>query len=707
MNRKLTLSAVLSLALSVAAPVCHADSFKNLLLRITDFGSPARDSLVTADFTGDGNDEIFMISNNTAVLLIALAQDVNGFSPVQHFRLPIQNGSRSELHVVQDNSEPRLVLVTTQGTNPVTSEVRVYSGWPLRQQLVYSIAPGHFASAVGDLNNDGVVELVVNTLGETYGLRLNDGQWLWSVPTDIATDIVLANLDSDPALEMVLAGYPPGKVYDGSSHELEWSWQDGFGRYLAAGNIGTDGTPAFVGALDWTYFTVFGGVPWSPSWNFQRFDIDAVLVANVDGSGADEIIQGDGQWGSINIIDSQNHSLRRSIPNPGHGTAALAVAKTQSSSGKDVVFAPARASQQNATVLRMARSSDGEILRDLISDAGGIGATTIGDLDGDGAADLVVANSTASQGRIHVIDRDTGREKWLSPSGVGNANDPFYIQPRFLFQTQLDNDAPLELVVAGNGGGDGRIIVLDGQTKEIQLQIGDYSNSRPIPSRGVAGAVLLDYDTDGFKDIALITQPTSTGESGVRVHVLSLRTGQMLWESDRLGQGFATARGIFVQPGSSQKLLVAVLPEGLYAFGVESQLLEWMHSIPCKRAIYAGLAPAGPEIVVEDNIGLVTHLDASTLTTRRSYPLREPSRGILPQQDAPYLLFAESDGLSLRTMEGVLLGKAKDAIAQNGPSAVSVTWNGSTFDVLTGLDFGYVLHTLNTNSIFANSFESK
>ena len=679
--------------------------FDKQFVRVTDYGSMTRNGLATADFSGDGIDEIFLTTTDQVPLLIALTQEPGALRAASLFPLPAANGVQSELHIWQGADGPTLVAVSRSDYLQSSSLVRIYGGWPLRETTSYAIPSGLSGSAVGDLNNDGVAELVAMIGGQTQVLNLSDGQFQWSLPTT-GQDILLANLDGDSALEIAIAGVP-GRIYDGVTRQLDWSYPDGFGSYLAAGRIGSGGSVGFVGALDWGYFTAFQGTPWSPIWDFSVFDIDAVAVANLDGTGADEIIQGDGQWGSINIIDAQTRLLRLAIPNPGHGIAALSAVKTTNAPGKDIVFSPNSTSGSNNAFLRVVRSSNGQTLYELRSDGAGVGATAIGDLDADGQVELVIASSSSEPGRMRVIDRDTGTEEWLSPPGSGNANDPFYIVPRFLFQTQLDNDTAMELVVAGNSIYAGRIIVLDGLTKSVELQIGDYSNSRPLDARSIVGAVLVDYDGDGFKDLAVATSPTTSGENGARLHVFSLRTGAKLWESIRMGAGFSTAVGVHLQQDAGHDVLVAALPDGLRAFGVQSQLLEWTHTAQIRRAVYLPDAPGGAEILLEDDDGTVSHLDAASRLTRRSYQLTEPSTTIVPVPGAARIVVGGPESLALMTLDGTVLGVAPEVITAFGlPSPVAVAPAGSRFDVLSGTPFGYTFHKLDLDGIFQGNFEA-
>ncbi len=239
----------------------YADAFERQYYRMTDYGVVMRGGLATADFTGDGIDELFVASNNPLPLLIAFKQDVSALKVTSISPLASSSGGATQLHIWQGANGPQLISVSGNGWQGQGSTVRIFAGWPLSMVTTYDIPAGLAGSAVGDLNGDGQAELVALVGQQTQAFRLSDGVLLWTLPNS-ATNIVLANLDADPALEIVLAG-TIGLVFDGVTRTQEWSYPDGFGSYLAAGNVNS-GTPGFVGANDWGYFTIFRGAPWSP-----------------------------------------------------------------------------------------------------------------------------------------------------------------------------------------------------------------------------------------------------------------------------------------------------------------------------------------------------------------------------------------------------------------------------------------------------------
>ena len=68
---------------------------------------------------------------------------------------------------------------------------------------------------------------------------LTSGAQLWSAPvgTSYYASLHVAQLDADPALEIVLSGMP-GTIVDGATRATEWAYKDGFAQLLEHGRFG-------------------------------------------------------------------------------------------------------------------------------------------------------------------------------------------------------------------------------------------------------------------------------------------------------------------------------------------------------------------------------------------------------------------------------------------------------------------------------------
>ncbi len=687
-----------ALALLQLGTAAMAYPFQTRSVRVTDYGSVMQNGLATADFTGDGIDEIFIATTVDTPLLIAMTQELLALRPAQVFPLPSGSYVLTTLHVWHAADGPVLISVTASDLPQLPSSVRLYRGWPLALVNGYMLPSNLSGVAIGDLESDGAPELVASIGGETRIFSLSDGQ-LQGTLAVAANRILVANLDSDPAAEIVFAT-TPGRVFDGVTRLQEWSYPDPFGDYLAAGRIGSNGAIGFVGAQDWGYFTVFRSTPWSPVWDYGVSDIDGIAIHDLDGVGADEIIQGDGQGGGIRIIDSQTRALRLAFWHEGRGVAALGAVKTAIASGKEVILAAG--SVTNGMTLSVMRSSDGGNVYQLQSDQGGIGATSIGDIDADGQVELVAASSGFDPARIRVVNATTGADEWLSPPDTFFAGDPFQLSTRFLFQTQLDADPAVELVVVGQRSHSARVLVVDGITKAVQLQIGRNLPGEPLDSVEIGGAALVDYGGDSRTELAIVTR---SFQLGVRIQVFSLLTGAVLWNSSPIGQAFGLPRGLHLQRSAGHEVLVAALPDGLRAFGVQSQALEWSHPAQIHRAVYLADAPGSAEILIETSLGAVTHIDAETRVVRRNYQLAGPTTAIAAVPGSPHLVVGHAASVSLVALDGTVIGSAPDLYGTSGPSPVAFTAGLGGMHVLTGTGFGYVLRKLDPDGVFGAGFE--
>lgn len=287
---------------------------------------------------------------------------------------------------------------------------------------------------------------------------------------------------------------------------------------------------------------------------------------------------------------------------------------------------------------------------------GVLSPVALGDVDGDGHDELVLASNQFAYfgpGVIEIFDADTGLLEWQSPAIAGNGNDPFAIATARILLVPHNSDAAMDIILAGSNGYDGRIVVMDGATKVAKLQIGSYA-SGPMGSRYLMDAALVDFDDDGVPDYLAATQPSDTGSSGAELQVFSGIDGHPLWTSVQMGSGFASIDGVLVTGAASDPSseLIAVLPGSLRAYNIQTRLLDWTLLVAADGATYIPFGAAGAEIAVFQHSGSVTFYDAVTQTYLRAFTLSAPVNAIAPLNGEIGKLLVASDG-AIDLVDGV------------------------------------------------------
>jgi hypothetical protein len=705
LNRSLIAAAFLASTCSSTASVTPLEQ-RSLI--VWDYGRV--NGMDAADFNGDGIPELAFTGGADGSLVVLLGRPAGQWKTLQALKLdPLSYGDGHFVPLVWARTAPQLpalVMVQVRAWWNGPSNAIVLEGWPLRETRRFGLNSSVNAATIADANGDGSVELITVSDAGTFAHRLNDGTVAWSIASGGA-DVLVGPFGSSPVPRIIVAG-AVGRVFDGSTKALVWSYPDGFGAYLTAGTFEPGGPRKLVGARDWDRFTVFGADPWSPLWDFSRFDIDAVASADLDGDGVDEIILGDGQWGGVNAIDAQTRTIRFSVELPGHGTAALAAVDVTGDGNPEIVFAPRSNYGTGNIALRIANGKTGGILHDLASIEGGARALAVDDLFGDGIARMI--STSTGRGGIALRDMATGVAEWISPESW-NANDPFYMTATFVRTTQLDADPAREVVLAGEATYDGRIVVFDPVTKAVQRQIGTYA-SGPMRSRGIRGAELFDFDGDGRDDLVVATEANTTGASGVKLHVFSLLTGEVLWESVTMGSGFANSRGVLVLPAApgTDALLIAALPTGLRAYNARTRLLEWTLEADVRAAALCSNCAEGTHFLLAGNDGQLRVFDAATRTLKMQFEvgLVDDIRP-LPGQE---LLLKVENRLRVIDMAGKVLaesgpvgsGAGSGAASISGGSLVTIS-RSQGVEILAGTAEGFASFLYTPGRIFGDGFE--
>lgn len=683
------LLALVSLHAAVASDATQSRPFESKVHRATVLAPVWSGGVVAADFDADGIDEVVTVTSSTTPAIIVYSNSQRTMEQRQIIELPDPSDPQTRLHVWHSPQGPRLVSVSDR--------VDVYGGWPLRLLSSHNHV-GDTHGVVADVDADGEVELLTPQFSAITATRL-DGTLLWRIP--ISGVMAVENLDADPALEIIVTGIAGvgGRVYDGATRLPEWTYASGYGSTVIGGKVGRNGSGGFVGAGSPSGFSVFGASPWAQIWEEPRYRNDALGVFNLDGIGADEIVTGDFSLNVLRIFDSQTGVLRRQIQVQRSGRGEFAAPRVRRGDQRHLVLATILSNQSSGAVV-LVDPSTGVVTKSLTTDSQGIHASIMDDVDGDGQLDLVMDSSIG--GPVRIADIHTGDDVWLAPVST-SVDRAFDIQPRVFRSAQLDGDPAPEIVIVGDTRSfDGKILVMDGVSKEIQLQIGGSPNAHVLADQSITGAVLADFDGDGYDDIVV----SSTGQSGVLLHVFSLNTGDLILGPISLSNDITPSRGLFLSGVGSQPYVVAALATGLQALGVQSREIEWTHAANVHKALLLDDGTGAAEIVIEDNAGRVTHLDAVTRDVLRSYTLVQRSNALAAVPNAPYLIAASESSLALLRADGSLVGSFGGLLIGQRATPLTVDEFEGRLRVLVGTERGFRLFELDPERFFKDGFES-
>src|SRR5690606_2245617 len=131
-------------------------------------------------------------------------------------------------------------------------------------------------------------------------------------------------------------------------------------------------------------------------------------------------------------------------------------------------------------------------------------------------------------------DPTSGAVEWRTDYTWLDGWAPFNMVYRRIWVGNLDAEPRPEIVVAGENGYDGRIMVIDGPDKIVERAIYQYADG-VLANRGVGGLVIEDVTGDGVAEIVVGTHALTTGSSNPRIQAFSVATGAEVWASPDMG----------------------------------------------------------------------------------------------------------------------------------------------------------------------------
>ncbi|MEW6441674.1 MAG: VCBS repeat-containing protein [bacterium] len=525
--------------------------------RMTWISTPYPDgisSLAAFDYNGDGKQEIFV---------------------------GLENG---EVYVHNGQTKEHLTVLTSDG-DPVN-----------RIQLA-------------DADNDGAPEIVFCDDSSTFVYSADSFSLENEIPYG-ASDFEVGQVDADAYDEIVLAN---GVILQlvGANLAVEWIYPGrDFGYRVELSDIDADGMAEIIGASSWYYVTTFDADVQSPKWQINAdLDVDALLMADVNGDGVEELLYGDGQWGQVHCYDPVTVTEIWQVDNPLSGVTHIAVADTDGDGGLELMWgAGAHSTGKDQLYVHSIPSLAAEWESQHLD--GPFFALDVGDVDSDGRQEIAFASfesdSGYADGVVAIYDAATYRLEWQSGTTIFGGSA--WTGVHDLIIHDVDDDGSQEIVVGTDRVYDGAIYVLNGVSHEIEASF-FLDEGAPIHSLAAA-----DVDNDGRTEIIAGGGREHTGAPGVYVYVIDGTTGAIEWHSISLGAYWSSMDALEVgNVDSDAALELVAVNDHLFIMDAVSHI-QWESMTGGHKGLDLHDVDGDgiEEIVVGNAAGEITALDGQT-----------------------------------------------------------------------------------------------
>ena len=420
-------------------------------------------SLALSDLDGDGDlDMAVAVTGGDVVTILRNNGDATFVVDANY-----PNDAPQAIAVGDLNGDGAIDFVTANWLQDVIS-VRLNNGdGTFRESIPYDSGVRPTSVAIGDLDGDGDADLAIGNFGDSFfhgttvSILRNNGAGVFAAPVPLAvgespTSVHMADLDGDDDLDLA--------VTNEFSDNVSVLLNNGDATFAEQVTVSTGLAPYAVASGD------FDG----------DGDLD-LTVANMSGNTLTVLLNhGDGSF-----RDVQNHDVDA-------GPTAVAMGDLDGDGDLDLAITSRGTNGMDGTVSLLFNFGDGSFAKQgLLATGFGPESIAIGDLDGDGDADLAVT-----------IYGNSNVSVWLNNGNGVFDDDITYgtdVGPQSLAMGDLDGDGDLDLAVANAPSGNVSILLNNGDATFAddaiyQINGGDFS----IP----ISIALGDVDSDGDLDLA-------------------------------------------------------------------------------------------------------------------------------------------------------------------------------------------------------------
>ncbi len=370
----------------------------------------------------------------------------------------------STLEIIDFNNDSnyKILLGFENGT------IKIYDG--ATKELLKSVSPvaEKINSIVyADADNDSQKDIVVSCQSSTYILNSETYTQKFKINSG-ASYVRVGKLDGSNLNEIVLS---TGYIYklDHTTLTTVWNLNTSEEGYIELSDIDGDSKQEVVFAQLWQHIYVYDVDTKTTKYGIDTdLDIQSLLLADVNNDGIDDIIYGDGQWGSVFCYNSVTQAQIWKVNNPEHGVAAINYADLNNDGNKELIWSAGWTST-GPDYLYIYNVTESKLLWRSDDILGPFYAVATGDVDGDGKIEIVAVSNESESGYnggiLLIIDAETNRLKWKSSSSF------LYLVWTGLFNVaidDIDNDGKNEILIAAGQTYTGEIWIIDGKEHTIK-----------------------------------------------------------------------------------------------------------------------------------------------------------------------------------------------------------------------------------------------
>ncbi len=626
------------------------------------FQQPADKGALIADLEGDGTNEAVVLVRTAlpyyqSKQYIAVLRQVEGaleVSKIQDLGDDEQAYSSALLQLPTAPGEPATLLgIISNNDRAATHHMVVtFTGPTLTRRELFPVPAGFQQPRIADVDGDGALELIGTRHQDLAVHDLATGAQEYFSEGIYARNFALAQLDADPALEIIVGGRQDsmGLVLDGASHEVEWQSSEAFYGEIVTGNFDDEPSTTEFAILPTTVVSQAAIYTGAPSYSLiSRHPVEGPWEAHakdLNADGVDEVVVL--PWlrqGAVVGYDTRSGDRVFTFPADGHRVYSAAFGNLDGDANIEMLMGSEQYGGVGYT-LRAVDTATAQIQYEQTEDRSPYTSTLIADLDQDGHDEVVLATvfgptSNISRRKMAVLNAESGkllRERVEFPESRGGSRNAK------LMAMQLDEDPQLEILLGYAVNGEPSVTILDGLSLETE---GEWRGTNEFAA--VASMALLP-GRDGEPPMLAVAAYT-------RLYLLSLPDLTQVWRSPEMSysheQTYIVLANIDDDPAEE---IVWVTWYHASVFDRETMALKWSRPLEGEW-LGVSVEGEGPDcrlVVLEPT--RIARRDCGTLEvdTERRYVVQNAQFAQLLGDSYGKLLVAQGNRLVVQQAQAVL-----------------------------------------------------